>query len=128
VAPAQAAGKVAQVFPFAGEVSRQEQHQQQLDRLHGLKRAEVHFGIAARGTRTEANQQCEQQQGGEQGRVAPLGQPPVAAGAQQGGQQEQASAEDAPGEFRELQGIAQGIAQADHEDQADAGEQVQRNQ
>ena len=120
--------QIAEPLPIAREVSRQEKHHQNLDRFEWLKRSQVDFLVACAGTCAEAQQQAEQREGGQQGRVDEIGQALVIERAHQRQQQQKAAQKHTQGEFAELERVAQGVAQADHQDETDAGEQMQRRQ
>ncbi len=61
--------QVAQPFPFAREVRRHEEHQQDLDRLHRLERPQVHLRVTSGRPRPPQHQRHEQSESGQQRRV-----------------------------------------------------------
>ncbi len=54
--------QVPEAFPMAGEIAGQKEHQQNLDRFHGLERPEVDLGVVAGRPFAERQQQSEERQ------------------------------------------------------------------
>ena len=120
--------QVAQPFPVARAIAGQKDHQQDFDQLHRLEDAEIHLGVVAGRATAEAQQQAEQGDGGKQGRVAPIREAAIIAPRQRGRGQQQAPQEHAQRELMEFERIAQRVAHAGHEHQADTGQKLQGRQ
>ena len=112
---------VAQHIPTAREISGQEEDQQHADDLHRLEAEQVHLGVAGAGAGAEEHQQHREREAGEQRHEAQFaGEALVVEPAEHG--QQHGAGRRALGEIHEQQVVAHGVAQADHEDQADAAE------
>ncbi len=116
--------RVPQHVPAPRKIPGQKKHQQHADDLDRLETEQVDLGVARAGTGAEDDQQCGKREAGQQRHEA------QAAGEafeieQRGSGHQHAAERRALGEIGEQQLIAQRIAQADHQHQADAGKQNQ---
>src|ERR1017187_3153257 len=127
-APQTLLAQVPEPLPIAREVTGQENDDQNLNGFDRLKGSQVDLLVAGAGPAAEAQQQGEQHKCGQQRRVDPIREPPVIERAHERQQQQQAAQKNAQRELAEFERVAQRVAQAHHQDQADAGEQVQRRQ
>ncbi len=118
-----ALARVAEDVPTAREISRQEehQHQQHADDLHRLETEQVYLGVAGAGTGTEQHQQNGERETGQQRHETQLAEDPFVVEPAEHGQQHGAHSR-ALGEIHEQHVIAHRVAQAHHENQADAAE------
>src|SRR5262249_1725850 len=112
---------VAQDVPTRGEVAGEEEDQQDADDFDGLESEEVDLGVARAWAVAERDQQRGEDEAGEQRNVAELAEVALVV-EHAGGGEDQAADGDAFGEIDEEELVADGVAEADHEDQADAGE------
>ena len=120
--------QVAQALPIAREVAGQKEHHENLDELDGLERSEIDLGVVACRPFAECQEQAEESERQEERRIAPVGEAQIVERLERRQDQEKAAEKDAEGELVEFESVAQGVAQAEHEGESDAGEQVQGGQ
>ncbi len=111
--------EVAKDVPVLGEIPGQEEDDQDAHHLDGLEEEEIHLGVTAAGAGTKSGQrQTEECSGGDED-VSVAAKIARVVGQAEGGHDDGA-AQDPLHEVAEHQGVAQRVAEADHQDEADA--------
>src|SRR5882762_4821396 len=118
---------MAQNIPAFGEITRQEKNQQNADELNRLKSEQVDLGIARPRTIPEQDEQQRKPETNEQRHEGQLSEHAFVVHKAEQAHQHRAAINSLrkPGEY---QAVAHRIAQAHHKDEADAGQQKNRDE
>src|SRR5262249_49086682 len=92
------------------------------DEFHGLEAEEIHLGVAGAGAVSEEDEQDRKDAAADQRDETEIAEEALEIDAAERGQQDTAG-NDALREIDEHQGVAHGVAEADHETEPDAAEQ-----